>query len=172
MNEGNAAAKPSPPTTKGQATITLGPWHAVIGTLVLATILIVTIFVVQHYSAATDAGTILGIVIPALATIGAAVFGITVAYNAGTARGAAAGKAVAKAEVADQLEPTLAAARQAVNEVAEKIETAGTTSEGDRTVTVAGSGATPLEIDGGTIDAAKENLAHLEGLVTGMRVSS
>jgi len=64
--------------------------------LVLAAVITITIFVVVHFADnATNAATILGIVIPGLATVGAAIFGVRAAYNAGQAKGEATGTSVA-----------------------------------------------------------------------------
>lgn len=72
----------------------LTPWHVLLSIAVLVTLSGFSAWVVHYYErdTATNAATILGIVVPAFATIGAAAFGVTIAYKAGQARGEASGQ--------------------------------------------------------------------------------
>jgi hypothetical protein len=110
--------------------------------VILGALVALTVFVVTHYKGqSTDAATILGIVVPAFATIGAAAFGITVAYSAGAAKGEAKGEAKAQ-EAANQaasstawrLGSYVAPALEAVRDIRRTLETTATSLPGERTL--------------------------------------
>src|SRR4051794_39009962 len=65
----------------------------------LSFLLAVTVFLARHYGRdAAKAGTILGILVPAVG----AVFGVTIAYQAGTAKGHAKGEQAGRASGNEQ----------------------------------------------------------------------
>jgi hypothetical protein len=65
-------------------------WDVLLLLLVLAALSGLTIYLVDHFGTDTEkAGAILGIVVPAIATIGAAIFGVTVGCSAGNRAGKA-----------------------------------------------------------------------------------
>jgi hypothetical protein len=65
--------------------------------LVIGGILLTLLIVIGQFDSERDTVTgVLGVVIPAFATIGAALFGITVGYSAGESKGTAAGEAKGK----------------------------------------------------------------------------
>jgi hypothetical protein len=67
---------------KGESTTT-GWQKLLMLTVVVGALAAATMFIVNESPEASDAATILGIVVPVFATIGAAVFGIQVAYERG-----------------------------------------------------------------------------------------
>jgi hypothetical protein len=68
--------------------------------VVVVGIIVVVLIVMPEFDSERDTVTgVLGVVIPAFATIGAAVVGITVGYSTGQSSGKEAGKAEGKAEV-------------------------------------------------------------------------
>jgi uncharacterized membrane protein len=107
--------------------------------VILGALVAITIFVVNHYKGqSTDAATILGIVVPAFATIGAAAFGITVAYNAGAAKGEAKGDSKAqtaateaKSATATSLLAYVEPALSAVSRVRNELETVSHSRPGE-----------------------------------------
>ncbi len=89
-------APSEPPGDKAAATVT--PIHLIGLVIVVLGILAVLALVMPKFNAERDtAAGILGIVIPAFATIGAALFGITIAYGEGKATGEQKGKAEGEA---------------------------------------------------------------------------
>lgn len=68
--------------------------------IVLATFAYVLELVIDKWPSASDAAAVLGVIVPAFASMGAAVFGIQVAYAKGTAAGEASGHERGKKEVA------------------------------------------------------------------------
>jgi hypothetical protein len=100
--------------------------------VILGALVAITIFVVNHYkNQSTDAATILGIVVPAFATIGAATFGVTVAYSAGNAKGEAKGEVKAQraatdaaASTADRFRVFVDPALEAVRDTRSQLATA------------------------------------------------
>jgi len=123
-----------------RTTANLTPWHlAGLGLLILG-IVVVLLIVMPRFDAERDTATgVLGVVIPAFATIGAALFGVSVGYNAGQASGTETGKAagaagkqqaVAKAqahgrkEIAEQLVGPLKRAHKSVDNIVGSLVTA------------------------------------------------
>lgn len=144
--------------------------------VILGALVAITVFVVAHYKGqSTDAATILGIVVPAFATIGAAAFGITVAYSAGTAKGEAKGETKAQdaathaasstaSRLATYVEPALAAVR----EVRNTLETESTSLPGEHLLRFAPEsqgyrGETVL--DPQTLHEAEAQLERLRGAI-------
>ena len=172
-------------------------WDVLTVAVALVALITITIYTARHYGDnATNAATILGIVVPAFATIGAAAFGITVAYNAGQAKGEATGQAAGVAEkakavttarkqAADQLAPALESARSALGRVSGLLSEHSFSPPGQRTMilgiapideTVATRAGTidlqpaPLELDPQPIEEAKQELDRLHGLIESFRV--
>ena len=87
----------------------LGFWHFACLAVVVGGVIGLVYLVMNQYTKASDVATILGIVVPALATIGAAGFGVKVAYE----RGANQGKARGKKEAANAVEGHVQEARDA-----------------------------------------------------------
>jgi hypothetical protein len=91
------------------STIATGTRDVVIILSAFAAISVVGVFIVQHYDDAKDATSVLGVLVPAIATIAAAAFGV----SAGVKAGAAAGTSAARAERA-QKEAVQAKTREAL----------------------------------------------------------
>lgn len=96
---GGEPPHPAPGGTAGGKTpATVTPTHLIGLGIVVLGILAVLALVMPRFNAERDtAAGILGIVIPAFATIGAALFGITIAYSEGKATGEQKGKAEGEA---------------------------------------------------------------------------
>jgi hypothetical protein len=144
--------------------------------VILGALVALTVFVVAHYKGhSTDAATILGIVVPAFATIGAAAFGITVAYSAGAAKGEAKGETKAQ-EAANQAASSTAwrlgsyvtPALEAVRDIRSTLETTATSLPGERTLRF---GPEEQDSRGGTaldpqpLHEAEAQLERLQGAI-------
>jgi hypothetical protein len=126
---------------------------ASLGAVLLALVIVVALVVLTVDSDQDTAAGVLGVVIPALATIGAAVFGVKVGYDAGRTAGEArgeargeAGKAAAvregQAQVADQVKRLLPEAGDVTDTIVDPLQEASPSRR--RTVALA--------VDGGTVD--------------------
>lgn len=173
-------------------------WDVLTVAVALTALIVLTVFLVRHYGGdATNAATILGIVVPAFATIGAAAFWISVAYSAGQAKGEAAGqtqatqatgKAVADArnEIAEKLIPSLQGAQAAIGRLHGLVEQHAYSPPGERTMIlglrrmaaaadIPSEGAAvrlesqPVELDPEFFDEARRQLDQLQGVVEGLR---
>ena len=69
------------------ATLAVETRDVVIILAAFATVAVLSVFVVQHYDAAKDATSVLGVLIPAISTIAGMAFGISVGAKAGAAVG-------------------------------------------------------------------------------------
>jgi hypothetical protein len=58
-------------------------WHFLIVLTVLGSLVLIVWIAINRYSVAADAAAVLGTIIPAIAAIGAAAFGIPLAYQSG-----------------------------------------------------------------------------------------
>jgi len=82
---------PAPGTDSAQQGKGPSLWSTAVALVLMGTLVAVLAIVANAYPEASDAASILGIVIPAFVSLGAAAFGVAVAYNA------AGGKAEAEA---------------------------------------------------------------------------
>lgn len=106
-------------------------WSFLTAAVVLTALVLVVKWVLDDTKEAGDVATILGIVVPAFATIGAAMFGIGIAYNAGAKSGEAAGAAgkdqavaAARRDLASAVTEQLTAAHDAAQNITTPITTA------------------------------------------------
>jgi hypothetical protein len=91
--------------TKTTSTPAVGPWHIVGLALIVTGIVLLVLILQPKWNEGTDTVTgVLAVVIPAFATVGAAIFGATVAYSAGKATGETAGKAEGEANKAQAVQ--------------------------------------------------------------------
>jgi len=131
-------------------------------------------WIVHYYAAdtATNAATILGIVIPAFATIGGAAFGVSVAYKSGNERGKVSGQAQGRAAAAGALASQLKEAQQAVATLKDQLQTQASSHPGSRDllfgaeaihVSQGGEAPQPLRINAEQLEAATESLARASG---------
>jgi hypothetical protein len=125
----------------------------------------ITAFVVQHYTAAADAASILGIVIPVFATVGAAVFGVTAAYQAGATTGSAGAGPAAEQQLKDDLAPNVKAALDAVGTIVSAIQTQGDSPPGEDQITIQQSNARPVVLSHDQLNTVLTNLSALAGKV-------
>ena len=149
--------------------------------LVFATVIAITAFVVNHFAqSATDAATILGIVIPALATIGAAIFGVSVAYSAGQTTGEAKGAANVELAVSDAAARTASSFKEGIRNASDALSSL---HQDLHTHTVSPPGSQSLmfayrplgrrtdeyeagaEIDPAPLEEARRQLDRLQGIV-------
>jgi hypothetical protein len=168
-------------------------WDLLIVLAALIGLIVLTGLTMRHYAGnATNAATILGIVVPAFATIGAAAFGITVAYSAGQAKGQAAGQAdkakaveAARGEVAEQLTPRIESVRSALRQVRTVLDVNSFSPPGQETMflgvrpTQASDRPAairvepePLEFDPAPLEQARQELDRLHGVVESLAKTS
>jgi hypothetical protein len=145
-------------------TPTVGPWHVVALGILMGALLIALALVIPKFNSDRDTVTgVLGVVIPAFATIGAAIFGVTVGYTAGKAQGESAGKAQGevekKAAVNDalsDLHSNVADAHEAMDAVLKNLTTNLESPKGQNAFVAPGGDAV---IDTPQIARAREKLA-------------
>jgi hypothetical protein len=154
-------------------------WGAVIATIVLAALIGMLLIVVKHFQKAEEAASILGILVPAVVSLGAAALGAAVATNAvGGKATAEAGQAAAQASLQgveeDKTQTAIAAQRlasetqshvsaleQALRRIVEPVQEASTSPAGERDLLLEAPGATgsPVVIRSEDIGAAQASLA-------------
>jgi hypothetical protein len=155
----------------GQATSTAtsaSGWSFLSLAAIVAGVIWVTVYVVSHYTNATDAGTILGIVIPVFATVGAAIFGVTVAYQAGSRTGQQTGRTQGRNEAADVIEGEVENTREAIEPLVRKIEERGTSRAGEETFSF-GDPSAPTQIAFSDLSEVRQRLERLRGVARGLR---
>lgn len=135
-NEPEEPAPSGPPSDKAAATVT--PIHVIGLGIVVLGILAVVGLVMPKFNAERDtAAGVLGIVIPAFATIGAALFGITIAYSEGKSTGEEKGKAKGETAKAKAVATAGSAGRKsAASEILARLQPSDEAS--DRVVTAIG----------------------------------
>lgn len=182
--------KPSAPNGDGTQQ-GKGPslWSAAIAAILMGTLVAMIAIVSNAYPEESDAASILGIVIPAVVSLGAASFGVAVAYNAAGGKAEAeAGKVTAQVgqkNAEQSKQQTVATARdkadqamahidnleQAVKRIVEPVEKASTSPHGVKDLLLASSepGQSPIRVhteDIGSVTAsiaaARSNLAGLK----------
>lgn len=136
-------------------------------TVVAAAVVAITVFTVQHYGAATDAASVLGIVVPVFATVGAAAFGVQVAYQAGSTTGGNKAAQITKANMAGVLAPQIQDIQTALEPLLRTIEREGTSSQGSSLLQIAPTAA-PIDFDQENIAAIRQSLAAVDSTVTGL----
>jgi parvulin-like peptidyl-prolyl isomerase len=92
-----ANGNPTPPEQPKAASPTV--WSAVVALVIMGALVAILAITANAYPTASDAASILGVVVPALVSLGAAAFGVAVAYNAVSGKSTAeAGKVEAQAK--------------------------------------------------------------------------
>ena len=109
----------------------------------------------------------LGIVIPVFATVGAAVFGVTAAYQAGSTTGGSNAAKDTKANMASVLAPQIDDIKTALDPLLTKIENAATSTAGSSLLTIAPT-TTTVDFDQNDIAAIRKSLAAVDGAVAGL----
>jgi uncharacterized membrane protein YqiK len=90
----NGNPTPAEPAKASSPTV----WSAVVALVIMGALVAVLAITANAYPTAADSASILGVVVPALVSLGAAAFGVAVAYNAVSGKSTAeAGKADAEA---------------------------------------------------------------------------
>jgi hypothetical protein len=154
-------------------------WGAVIALLVLGALISILAIVVNSFSEADDAASILGILVPAVVSLGAAALGAAVATNAvGGKASAEAGQAAAEVKqqnaeedktqvaaatqrLASQTEDHVATLEQAMRRIVEPVQEASTSPTGERDLLLETPGTTsgPVIVRNEDIGAAQASLA-------------
>lgn len=123
------------PKGKQRAAARVLTFPAVLAIVVVMAALVAIVFkVVDTYARGSDAIGVLGVIIPMFATVGAAVFGIPVAYERGAAKGEETAERRTDLKVKDatkdgekrareKLNPTVRALDDAVSRLTERVET-------------------------------------------------
>lgn len=146
--------------TDSPKTPTVGPYHVMAVAIISLAVVAVTLVVLGEVENEADSATgVLGVIVPVFATVGAAVFGVTAAYNVGktsgedkgAAQGAAAGEARAKRDIAATLLKDLRAADAELETLRRTLRTAGASEPQQDTVRF----AEPATIEGAELDAGQ-----------------
>ena len=118
--------------TRGSSTETAGGhniYDFLIVTVVIGALLIITIFLVNHYTSTDDTASILGIVVPVFA----AAFGVTLGYATGNSTGKATGKDQGRKEVKTALAPQLNEIEATTGELMQTLRTNAVNPSGSDT---------------------------------------
>lgn len=182
-----ASETPPDETTKAQRPTI---WTAVVVLVLMGGLVAILAITTHRYSEAEEATSILGVVIPAIVSFGAAAFGVAVAYNASGGKAEAeAGQADAQAKqqsAEDEKQKVqtltrgtavdamgqLKAIESSLQRIVDPVTEASRTSAGRDLVLAPASGATPVKVHGDDIDAVKASIAaaqtNLENLLRGV----
>jgi hypothetical protein len=102
-------------------------WSALVALLALGALILILVIVVDHFSEADDAASILGILVPAVVSLGAAALGAAVATNAvGGKATAEAGQAVAQVKqqgAEEEVNQTVATAQRLASQTQDHVTT-------------------------------------------------
>ncbi|HVL97083.1 MAG TPA: hypothetical protein VM266_14590, partial [Solirubrobacteraceae bacterium] len=154
------AKAPAPTPATETKTPSLGPWHAATILILALALVAITALVLGNVENQADSATgVLGVIVPVFASVGAAVFGVSVAYNAGkasgeesgTAKGAAAGEEKAKRDIAGTLLDDLQTAGTGFETLRRTLRTVGTSEPHRDTLLFAAPDRTdvpPLAVQG------------------------
>lgn len=104
-----------------------------VSVVVLALVGIVTV-IVRQFTSAADASSVLAVVIPAFATIGAAVFGVSVGYSAGQTKGESAGVAKGEEKMKSDLREPVERVKARAEEIRRVLMTSLGSAPGERTL--------------------------------------
>jgi hypothetical protein len=172
-----SAQQQSPSTAPGEprdiqedialwSTVVVGLRDVVVILIAIVALTILAVVALHHYSAASDAVSVIGAVGPSIATVAAAAFGISV----GTAAGSAAGKANARAankdvqqkrqQAANAKEQT-AALRQQVASLAQRIAQAPSPA-GARDFQIETGGAAPVTVSADELADVRAKLERVD----------
>jgi hypothetical protein len=123
--DGEGATTPTDDAEKTPATSpAIGPWHVAALGVLMAAMVIALALVIPKFNSDRDTVTgILGVVIPVFATIGAAIFGVTVGYSAGKAQGETTGKAQGEANKDAAVTEALGAVHASATDAHEALDT-------------------------------------------------
>jgi hypothetical protein len=160
---------------KGKPTVATGQVVAL--AVVVLGLVAVTALALHRFNPDHDTATgILAVVVPVFATIGAAVFGVTVAYSAGRTTGEAAGSEAkrsaatqARRDLASEVLERLRPAGESVERILEPLVTLLPSPEGERAhVLPAGASlGRPLRIEGHDLEGASRCLTGARTLLEG-----
>lgn len=146
--KGTTSSSPAAPPS-------IGPWHIFGLFIIVAGIVILVLVVMPKFNQERDTVTgILGIAIPAFATIGGALFGVTIAYSEGKKTGAVTGQAQGEANkdqaakeaekrVAHELRERLVPAKLSVQNIIGPISTALPSGAGEKVFVLGDGEAAP-----------------------------
>ena len=103
--------------------------------------------------------------IPVLATVGAAIFGVTVAYQAGSRSGATQ----TRNEIANTIEREVGEATDATEPVLATIESAAASPAGQDVYVLGAPESAPVAIPQASLAEVRQRLNRLRGIARGLR---
>lgn len=159
-----AIAQPPSETDGASKVPSLTVWHVFATAVVVAGLLAALWLVLPRFTTATDIATVLGVVIPGFVTIGAAVFGVTVAYQTGNTNGKTKGAKEGAASKAAELRPAVDQLAADLNPLLNTIRTGTSSPAGDSRLLFA-SGTTGLQLDGDALANVQADLATVRALL-------
>jgi hypothetical protein len=122
----------------------------------------------ENYKTVQDATTLLGVVVPAVVSVGAAAAGIRIAYD----RGQNTGEKQKEAELKSKLQPLAEEAQGKTSEALEPVVQTLGSPQGTEDLVLAPGESLPagqeLRVPGESITEAKEALAELRGAVNAL----
>jgi hypothetical protein len=159
-----AAEKPAQ-SAGGSNTISAhNVWDLLISLVAMATLVVIVVVVVDHYESAKAAATVLGLIVPGLVSLGAAFFGVSVAYQAGSKQGEAKGKAAGKRDAGKLLQPHVRKLKEHTRpNILEALRSAGSSRAGTSYITF--SEPSDVQIEASALDDAHAAIAGLDGAV-------
>lgn len=155
------------------ATSIVSLWQFLSATAVVAGLVAIVWIVVKNVSGDGDSAVgVLGMIVPAFATIGAAVFGITSVYQSAKATGEKVGEAKGEAgksdavdnarkRLASELLPDIDAARSRQSRLGTRLRTAGSSEPGRNILNFDQTMVEPLAIDPDELDETKAALERV-----------
>ncbi len=173
MAEGTATVDHAPGVNAGDATMVpkVGSWQFASVVVVIGGLVAIVALALAKYDSDKDTVTgVLGVVVPAFASIGAAAFGVTVAYHAGKSSGEVTGKAKgeegkvqavhdAKKTLASEVLTHLRNAQAPVEQLVSSVAHAGSSAAGEESFTLA-SEAGPVEVTTDTLHGARKGVEN------------
>ena len=156
-------------------------FDVLIALIVLAALVLVFFIALNTYrSNITNASAVLGAIVPAISTVGAAAFGVAAGVRAGTQAGTA--QAAAADQRADQhqqiaqrqqqamasIAPTVSTLAQKVTEISNAVHEAAASTPGDRMLSIGapgGGSGQVVKIDPGDLEAMRASAAEVQATI-------
>ena len=145
----------------------LTPNVLILAGMILTFVAAITAFAVLHYNSSTDAIGLIGAIIPVVT----AVAGIGAGISAGQKSGKSAGRQAQRAETSAKLKDVLAsveAARDAYEQIATTVSTAGTSPPGQASLRLQVAGAGDAELPTAQLDQVRASLESARGALSAL----
>ena len=139
-------------------------WTFASVTVALLALIGLVVYAGENYTSVQDTTTLLGVVLPAVVSIGAAAFGIRIAYDKGENTGAKQKESELKAK----LKPLTDQAQTTADQALEPVMLAFDSPPGTEDLVLQAGASLPggeLRIPGASVNDAREALAELRGAV-------